>query len=54
MTGAVATVARAEAQVGIERVWVNELARVHLAARVEDGLELPEAVDEFLAVHADE
>ena len=39
------------AQVGVERVGVDALARVHPAARIEGGLEPPERVDQLRPVH---
>src|SRR5665811_1820656 len=39
------------AEVRVERVGVDELARIHPSARIEHGLELPEGVDQLGSVH---
>src|SRR5262245_33203347 len=44
-------VGRTQAKVGVHRVWIDDLAWIHLAVRVPDRLELPERPDEVVAEH---
>src|SRR5205814_2288356 len=48
------TVIGAEAEIGGDRVRIDDFARVHHAVRIPDRLELAERLDELGAVHLDE
>src|SRR6185369_5249305 len=42
----------AQTEILVQLVRINELARVHAAARIPDRLELPECADQLIAEHA--
>src|SRR4051794_36927540 len=39
------------AQIGVDGIWVDDFARIHLPVRIPNGLELAECFDNAGAVH---